>query len=69
VDMTSLPPLQHIDDLHQLGLIGYVRGIEIKLDELMATHGDFAAALRKLVREFDLKQYMTVLEACRERRS
>jgi signal transduction histidine kinase/CheY-like chemotaxis protein/cytosine/uracil/thiamine/allantoin permease len=65
----SLPERHHLDDLHQLGLIGYVRGIDAKLDELAASHADFAAGLRRLIREFDLTQYMAVLEAYRDNRA
>ncbi|HVY99923.1 MAG TPA: ATP-binding protein [Dongiaceae bacterium] len=59
-------PLVHLNDLHRLGKIGYVRGIEIKLDELVATgteHESVLADLRALVRSFELKQYMARVEA------
>jgi signal transduction histidine kinase/CheY-like chemotaxis protein len=65
-----IPPEQHhLDDLYQLGLIGYVRGIDAKLDELAAGHAGFVTELRKLIRNFDLTQYMAVLEAYRDNRS
>jgi signal transduction histidine kinase/DNA-binding NarL/FixJ family response regulator len=61
-------PAQHLDDLHQLGKIGYVRGIEAKLDELEAAdpaHLTFVSDMRALVRNFELKRYMATLEAMR----
>ncbi len=58
------------ESLLSLGAIGYVRGIQRKLDEL----GDGApeeraavARLRPLVAEFQLKRYMQVVEELRER--
>jgi signal transduction histidine kinase/CheY-like chemotaxis protein/purine-cytosine permease-like protein len=68
----SFPPgppgisLAHLNDLHRLGKIGYVRGIEIKLDEMVAAgseHEPVVADLRALVRNFQLKQYMAQVEA------
>ena len=58
----------HIDDLYRLGRIGHVRGIEAKLRELELedpANEAFAAQLRGLVSNFDLKRYMNVLEALR----
>jgi signal transduction histidine kinase/DNA-binding NarL/FixJ family response regulator/purine-cytosine permease-like protein len=57
--------LAHLTDLHRLGKIGYVRGIEIKLDELTASteHEPVIADLRALVRNFELKRYMARVEA------
>jgi len=58
----------HIDDLYQLGKIGHVRGIQAKLKEIEAEDPDnrvFTGRLRALVANFDLKRYMTVLEAMR----
>jgi CheY-like chemotaxis protein len=58
----------HIDDLYQLGKIGHVRGIQAKLREIEAEDPDnrvFTGRLRTLVANFDLKRYMTVLEAMR----
>jgi nitrogen-specific signal transduction histidine kinase/CheY-like chemotaxis protein len=59
---------QHIDDLYQLGRIGHVRGIQAKLKEIEAEDPDnrvFTGRLRTLVANFDLKRYMTTLEAMR----
>ncbi|NJM91457.1 MAG: response regulator [Rhodospirillaceae bacterium] len=61
---------EHLDDLHQLGNIGYVRGIEAKLDEIVdanPAHGAVVADLRALVRNFELKRYMATVEALRDR--
>jgi signal transduction histidine kinase len=58
----------HLDDLYRLGRIGHVRGIEAKLRELELedpANDALAAQLRTLVSRFDLKRYMTVLEAMR----
>jgi signal transduction histidine kinase/CheY-like chemotaxis protein len=60
--------LHHIDDLYRLGRIGHVRGIEAKLQEIEAEDpatAPFAAHLRTLVSNFDLKRYMSVLDAIR----
>jgi signal transduction histidine kinase/DNA-binding NarL/FixJ family response regulator len=58
----------HLDDLYRLGRIGHVRGIEAKLRELEfedPANEVITAPLRNLVANFDLKRYMTVLEAMR----
>ncbi|MBB3771918.1 signal transduction histidine kinase [Angulomicrobium tetraedrale] len=58
----------HIEDLVKLGEIGYVRGIQAKLTEIeraSPVHGAFVAHMRDLMQTFDIKQYMTVLEALR----
>jgi CheY-like chemotaxis protein len=58
----------HLDDLYRLGRIGHVRGIEAKLRELEledSANDAFAAHLRTLVSNFDLKRYMSVLENMR----
>ncbi len=58
----------HLDDLYRLGRIGHVRGIEAKLRELEledSANDAFAARLRSLLLNFDLKRYMNVLENMR----
>jgi signal transduction histidine kinase len=58
----------HLDDLYRLGRIGHVRGIEAKLREIELedpANEAFAANLRTLVANFDLKRYMNVLETMR----
>ncbi|MEA2950190.1 MAG: hypothetical protein QOI40_5520, partial [Alphaproteobacteria bacterium] len=61
----SRPPVRHIEALIGLGQIGYVRGIQLKLDEIGSEHpehADFVAQMRTLVDRFDLDQYMTTLK-------
>jgi signal transduction histidine kinase/CheY-like chemotaxis protein len=68
--VAQVPSQRHLDELHQLGLIGYVRGIEAKLTELTEidpTHIPFVIDMRALVKNFEMKQYMSVLEALRDR--
>jgi len=58
----------HLDDLYRLGRIGHVRGIEAKLRELEledSANDAFAAQMRSLLANFDMKRYMSVLEAIR----
>ncbi len=60
----------HVEDLFRLGSIGHVRGIEAKLKEIETEDpatAPFAAHLRTLVSNFDLKRYMSVLGAMREK--
>jgi CheY-like chemotaxis protein len=66
----SVDSLHHLEDLYRLGRIGHVRGIEAKLVELEAEDPAAAALtahLRTLVSNFDLKRYMNVVGALRER--
>ena len=61
----SSPPARHIEALIGLGQIGYVRGIQLKLDEIgneHPEHADFVAQMRSLVDRFDLDQYMATLK-------
>src|SRR6478735_591964 len=61
----SRPPSRHIEALIGLGQIGYVRGIQLKLDEIgneYPEHADFVAQMRSLVDRFDLDQYMATLK-------
>jgi CheY-like chemotaxis protein len=62
----DVPSRGHIDDLRQLGQIGYVRGIQTKLDEIEReepAHQIFVTEMRALVKNFELHQYMAALEA------
>lgn len=64
-DNGSRPPVRHIEELIGLGQIGYVKGIELKLDEIGSEHpehADFVAKMRFLVDRFDLDQYMATLK-------
>jgi CheY-like chemotaxis protein len=59
----------HVEDLYQLGRIGHVRGIEAKLREIEAEDKEtqaLTARLRTLIGNFDLKQYMAVVEGLKK---
>jgi signal transduction histidine kinase/CheY-like chemotaxis protein/purine-cytosine permease-like protein len=61
----SRPPVQHVEELIGLGQIGYIRGIQVKLDEIGSQypeHADFVLQMRSLVDRFDLDQYMATLK-------
>jgi nitrogen-specific signal transduction histidine kinase/ActR/RegA family two-component response regulator len=63
------PSTAHLYDLLQLGRIGYVRGIEAKLSEIVKAEPimeDFTTHLRGMVRDFALTRYMAFLEALPE---
>ncbi|MGO3935036.1 ATP-binding protein [Rhodopseudomonas pseudopalustris] len=58
------PPMQHVEELIELGKIGYIRGIESKLDQINNDYpesGLFVSQMRALVEQFDLDQYMKTL--------
>ena len=62
----SRPPVKHVEELIGIGRIGYVRAIQVKLDEIgseFPEHADFVAQMRALVDRFDLDQYMATLKA------
>ena len=59
------PPVRHVEELIGLGQIGYIRAIQVKLDEIGSEypeHADFVAQMRTLVDRFDLDQYMATLK-------
>ncbi|HEV7285749.1 MAG TPA: response regulator, partial [Kaistia sp.] len=62
------PGADHVRELLDLGQIGYVRGIEAKLDELAAETDNqpLVAALRTHLRNFDFDLYQTTLEGVGE---
>jgi CheY-like chemotaxis protein/anti-sigma regulatory factor (Ser/Thr protein kinase) len=63
-----VPHSRHIDDLLRLGEIGHVRGIHAKLEQIESQEPKlrhFAEQIREIVKAFDLKRYMTMLEAMR----
>ena len=65
---SMVPPQGDIEDLIRLGQIGYVRGIQQKLDAIessSAVHRDFVSYIRVLSDGFDLKRYVAVLETFR----
>jgi len=56
---------RYLPDLHQLGRMGHVRGIESKLREIETEDPSTAphlARLRKFASSFDLKGYLKALE-------
>jgi len=59
------PGARHVEELMELGRIGYVRGIEAKLSQLAddPAHQGLVQELRGHLRSFDLKRYTAVLEA------
>ncbi|GGF47279.1 hybrid sensor histidine kinase/response regulator [Azorhizobium oxalatiphilum] len=62
------PAASHLDELLKLGQIGYVRGIQAKLQALATEspeHEPFVREMNDIVRTFDLNRYMAVLEALR----
>jgi signal transduction histidine kinase/CheY-like chemotaxis protein len=64
------PGLTHVQDLMRLGEIGYVRGIEAKLEELARQPENlpFTQALTAYIQAFDLAGYMTFLNRFTEER-
>jgi hypothetical protein len=59
------PPVEHVEELIGLGQLGYIKGIQVKLDEIdndFPEHGDFVAEMRALIDRFDLDQYMATLK-------
>jgi signal transduction histidine kinase/CheY-like chemotaxis protein len=63
-----IPSQADIEELIRLGQIGYVRGIQNKLNAIeggSAAHGDFVTYMRGLSDGFDLKRYVAVLESFR----
>jgi signal transduction histidine kinase/DNA-binding NarL/FixJ family response regulator len=58
------PPIQHVEELIELGKIGYIRGIESKLDQIHTDYPEtwaFVAQMRTLIEQFDLDSYMKTL--------
>jgi signal transduction histidine kinase/CheY-like chemotaxis protein len=61
----SRPPVEHVEELIGLGQIGYIKAIQIKLDEIgheYPEHADFVSQMRGMVDRFDLDQYMATLK-------
>ena len=61
----SRPPPRYVEELMGLGQIGYIRAIQLKLDEIGSAHpehADFVAQMRTLIDRFDLDQYMATLK-------
>jgi signal transduction histidine kinase/CheY-like chemotaxis protein/purine-cytosine permease-like protein len=61
----SRPPARHVEELIGLGRLGYIRAIQVKLDEIgtdYPEHADFVSQMRSLIDRFDLDQYMATLK-------
>jgi signal transduction histidine kinase/CheY-like chemotaxis protein len=61
----SRPHVGHVEELISLGQMGYIRAIQIKLDEIGADypeHAEFVSHMRFLIDRFDLDQYMATLK-------
>jgi signal transduction histidine kinase/CheY-like chemotaxis protein/purine-cytosine permease-like protein len=64
-DTGSRPPVKHVEELIGLGQMGYIRAIQVKLDEIGTDHpehADFVLQMRTLIDRFDLDQYMATLK-------
>jgi hypothetical protein len=59
------PGIRHVEELLELGRIGYVRGIEAKLAQLETDPAarPFIDAIRGHLRNFDFERYTATLEA------
>jgi CheY-like chemotaxis protein len=61
----SRPPVKHVEELIGLGQMGYIRAIQVKLDEIgtdYPEHAEFVSLMRSLIDRFDLDQYMATLK-------
>jgi hypothetical protein len=61
----SRPSVKHVEELIGLGQLGYIKGIQTKLDEIgndFPEHADFVTEMRSLIDRFDLDQYMATLK-------
>ena len=68
-DERAIPKQPHLEELLNLGEIGYVDGIKAKLAEIERKDGEsgpFVAMLRELIDDMELKQYMAALESARK---
>jgi hypothetical protein len=64
-DRDSRPPVKDVEELIDLGQMGYIRAIQVKLDTLGKEHPEHAAfvsQMRMLIDRFDLDQYMATLK-------
>ena len=64
-DSGARPPVKYVEELIGLGQMGYIRAIQLKLDEIgndHPEHADFVAQMRLLIDRFDLDQYMATLK-------
>src|SRR6202000_3493039 len=65
-DSGSRPPVKHVEELLDLGDMGYIRAIQVKLDEIGSENPEragFTSEMRTLIARFDLDQFMATLKA------
>jgi hypothetical protein len=63
-DSGSRPSVRHVEE-PSASTMGYIRAIQVKLDEIGADHpehADFVTQMRSLIDRFDLDQYMATLK-------
>jgi len=61
----SRPPVRHVEELISLGQMGYIRAIQVKLNQIGTDHPehvDFVSHMSLLIDRFDLDQYMATLK-------
>ncbi len=61
----SRPSVGQLEELIGLGELGFIKGIQSKLDEMgkdYPEHADFVSEMRALIDRFDLDRYMTTLK-------
>lgn len=64
-DSGTRPPVKYLEELIDLGQLGYIRAIQLKLDEIgneHPEHANFVTQMRTLIDQFDLDQYMATLK-------
>jgi signal transduction histidine kinase/purine-cytosine permease-like protein/ActR/RegA family two-component response regulator len=64
-DTGARPPVADVEELIDLGQMGYIRAIQGKLDAMASDrpeHAAFATQMRVLIDRFDLDQYMATLK-------
>ena len=64
-DTGSRPPVEDVEELIDLGQMGYIRAIQVKLDAIgndHPEHADFVTQMRTLIDRFDLDEYMATLK-------
>jgi signal transduction histidine kinase/purine-cytosine permease-like protein/ActR/RegA family two-component response regulator len=60
------PSMRDVEELIDLGEMGYIRAIQVKLDEIgneNPDHAGFVSQMRTLIDRFDLNEYMATLKA------
>ncbi len=63
------PPANQVEELISLGQLGYIRAIQVKLEEIgtdYPEHRDFVSEMRSLVDRFELDRYMATLKGLQD---